>query len=494
MTRYDLCVIGAGPSGYAAAMRAVDYGKKVLIIERHTIGGAGVANGALSSKTWWELSRNVDLVHKNKKRYNLNSPDVNFQALKEEVNNAVEERKDLLNYNLEQLHTFENGFLVKYVTGGAYLKSANDILVTYIDGTEENFSADYIILATGSRPRKLPHIPIDGKIIFTSDGISDLTEFPKSLVILGAGVIGCEFATIFSSLHKTKVHLIDKGEHILPFEDSDVVSVIEKNMEEHGVLIHRNSRMIRMEIVDEEVEYELEYTSGIKEVFKVEKALVSVGRVPNYEGMGLEGIGVEMDARGIIDNDTQTSIENIYAVGDITADIALVNVGELEGRYAVERIFGTPSRKLIYENISTIMFLNPEIAGVGLNQKQAEAKGIDYKMAIVDYACIPRAVTKRNTQGFVKMLVTNDDNMKVLGMRVVGNHASSAIQAVALLISMNAGIEELAECVHPHPSIPEGIQECVRLLLGKSTFKPQALSDKLAFKICENGTCRNVFT
>lgn len=493
MKRFDLCVIGAGPSGYAAAMRALDYGKNVLIIERDTIGGVGITNGAISSKTWWELSRNVDLVYKNKKRYNINAPDVNFQALKEEVNSAVEERKDLLINHLDELQKLGNGFLVTYLKGNAHLTSPNTILVSYSDGTEESFSADYIILATGSRPRKLSHIPIDGKIIFTSDGISDLKEFPKSLVILGAGVIGCEFATIFSSLHKTKVHLIDKGDHILPFEDTDVVNIIEKNMEEHGVLIHRNSRMTRMEIVGGEVEYELEYTSGLKEVFRVEKALVSVGRVPNYEGLGLEKIGVKLDARGIIDNDTQTSISNIYAVGDITADIALVNVGELEGRYAVERIFGKPYRKLIYENISTIMFFNPEVAGVGLNQKQAEDKGIDYKMAIVDYACIPRAITKRNTQGFVKLLVTNDDEMKVLGMRVVGNHASSAIQAVALLISMNVGIEELAECVHPHPSIPEGIQECVRLLLGKSTFKPQALSDKLAYKVYENGTCRNVF-
>ncbi len=493
MKRFDLCVIGAGPSGYAAAMRAVDYGKNVLIIERDTIGGAGVTNGALSSKTWWELARNVDLVHKNKKRYNLNSPDVNFQALKEEVDSAVEERKELLFHHLEKLDKLDNGYSVTYVKGNAKLTSPTSIAITKTSGLVENFEADYIILATGSRPRELPQIPVDGKIIFTSDGIGTLENFPKSIVIVGAGVIGCEFATIFSSLHKTKVHLIDKGANILPFEDTDVVHVIEKNMENHGVLIHRNSRMIRMEIIEGEVEYELEYTSGLKEVFRVEKALLSVGRVPNYEGLGLEDIGVELDNRGVIDNDTQTSIANIYAVGDITADIALVNVGELEGRYAVERIFGKPSRKLIYENISTIMFLNPEIAGVGLNQKQAEAKGIDYKMAVVDYACIPRAVSKRNTQGFVKMLVTNDDKMKVLGMRVVGNHASSAIQAVALLISVNAGIEELAECVHPHPSITEGIQECVRLLMGKSTFKPEALTDKLALKVCENGICRNVY-
>ena len=241
--------------------------------------------------------------------------------------------------------------------------------------------------------------------------------------------------------------------------------------------------MIRMDIVDGEVEYELEYSDGRKEVYHVEKALVSVGRVPNYENLGLEEIGVELDNRGIIDNDTQTSVPNIYATGDITADIALVNVGELEGRYAVERIFGTPARKLVYENISTIMFLNPEVAGVGLNEIQARNKGINYKVASVDYSLIPRAIAKRNTQGFVKMLVTDDDEMKIIGLRVVGEHASSAMQAIALLISMDKGIEEIAECVHPHPSIPEGIQECVRLFLGKSTFKPYALNNLMQCKV-----------
>ncbi len=199
-----------------------------------------------------------------------------------------------------------------------------------------------------------------------------------------------------------------------------------------------------------------------------------------------------MDARGIIDNDTQTSVPNIYAVGDITADIALVNVGELEGRYAVERIFGKPKRKLVYENISTIMFLDPEVAGVGLNETQARGKSINYKIASLDYNCIPRAIAQRNTQGFIKLLVTNDDEMKVLGMRVVGRHASSAIQAVALLISMDKGIEELAECVHPHPSIIEGIQECVRMLLGKSLFKAAALKDLMKCWICENGESRQM--
>jgi dihydrolipoyl dehydrogenase len=488
MADYDLCIIGAGPSGYAAAMRAIDFNKKVLLVEKGEIGGAGISNGALSSKTWWELAKNVDSLYSHKSRYNLSTPEINFDELKEEVAAAVSERKDLLTSHIEKLRTRSTeSTSVTLVKGSAYLKSPNLVEITNNEGSH-TIEADYIILATGSRPRKLDTIPIDEKIILTSDGISELEAFPKSMVILGAGVIGCEFATIFSSMKCTKVNIIDKGDRILPFEDEDVVEVIEQNMEDHNILIHRNSRMTRMEIVDGEVEYELEYSDGSKEVFHVEKALVSVGRVPNYENLGLEEIGVELDSRGIIDSDTQTSVDNIYAVGDITADIALVNVGELEGRYAVERIFGTPRRKLVYENISTIMFLNPEVAGVGLNEIQARKKGIDYKVASVDYSIIPRAIAKRNTQGFVKMLVTDDDEMKIIGLRVVGEHASSAMQAIALLISMDKGIEEIAECVHPHPSIPEGIQECVRLFLGTSTFKSYALENLMSCKVhkCEN--------
>lgn len=485
MEKFDLCVIGAGPSGYAAAMRAVDFNKKVALIEKAEIGGAGVTNGALSSKTWWELARNVDMVFGHKSRYNLSTPTLNFNELKTEVEEAVANRKDLLQTHIDRIKDY-NGLSGKItlIKASARMKSKNIVELTNGEGVR-SIEADHIILATGSRPRKLPSIPIDEEIILTSDGISNLKEFPKSMVILGAGVIGCEFATIFSSMKCTKVHLIDKGDRILPFEDEDVVNVIERNMEAHDILIHRNSQMIRMDIVDGEVEYELEYSDGRKEVFNVEKALVSVGRVPNYEDLGLEEIGVEIDGRGIIDNDTQTSVDNIYAVGDITADIALVNVGELEGRHAVERIYGKPSREMIYENISTIMFLNPEVAGVGLNETQARSKGINYKVAKVDYRLIPRAIAQRNTNGFVKMLVTNDEDMKIIGLRVVGEHASSAMQAIALLISMDRGIEEIAECVHPHPSIPEGIQECVRLFLGKSTFKPFALDNLLHCEVYE---------
>jgi dihydrolipoamide dehydrogenase len=484
MEKFDLVVIGAGPSGYAAAMRAIDFKKKVLLIEKSRVGGAGVTNGALSSKTWWELSREAAGFRKNLKRYNIKAPLIDYKEIQNEVKRAVEERKSLLTEHMEVLNVTNS--LISFKEGTAKLLSQNEIQITH-DGEQQIVYSDYVILATGSRPRYLPELPIDEEIVMTSEGIELMDDFPRSMVIVGAGVIGCEYATIFSGFGKTKVHLIDKGERILPFEDDDIVAVIERNMEESGVLVHRNSKLIRMEVINNEVEYELEYDDGSKEVFHVEKALVSVGRIPNYDDLWEENVGIEISKRGIEDNDTQTNVSNIYAVGDITADISLVNVGELEGRYAVEKIFGEPKRKLVYENISTIMFLNPEVAGVGLNENAARERGVDYRVVTLDYSCIPRAIAKRNTQGFIKLLVTNDADMKILGMKVVGNHASSAIQAVALLISMDKGIEELAECVHPHPSITEGIQECVRMLLGKSMFKPNVMKGKLTCRTCEHG-------
>jgi len=486
MEKFDLCVIGAGPSGYASAMRALDFNKRVLLVEKKKVGGAGIHNGALSSKTWWELSRDYHSLRTKLEKLNLPIPEPNFEELKDIVQHAVHERMNLLENHMNLLNDLEHSDNFHYVRGEARIVSEMEVEIHTDIGTNV-IEADNIILATGSRPRKLPNIPIDEKIVLTSDGIEELNEFPKSMVILGAGVIGCEFATIFSNFGKTKVNLIDKGDRILPFEDEDVVKIIEKNLVSKGVLVHYNAKLIRMEIKDGRVEYELEYTNGEKEVFNVEKALVSVGRVPNYENLWSEDLKIEMSPRGVLDEETQTNISNIYAVGDLTADIALVNVGELEGRYAVERIFGKPHKKLVYENISTIMFLQPEIAGVGLNEIQAREKQIDYKVVTLDYTCISRAVAMRNTLGFIKILVTNNDEMKILGMRVIGEHASSAIEAVALLIYMNKGIEELAELIHPHPSIIEGIQECVRMLLQKSMLKPEILKEHMSCRICKNG-------
>ena len=484
MESYDLCIIGGGPAGYAAAMRAVDFGKRVVLVERDKIGGAGIYNGALASKAMWEFSQKYFTV-KNELRENSAGPDevngfdISFQDFMKSTNAAVFDRKFQLACHVKLLQTETERPLFTYERGSGSLTDKNHVLIQ--KGTKEKLIfADNIILATGSRPRKLSNIPIDEKIIFTSDGIFSITDFPKSMVVLGAGVIGCEFATIFSNLGKTKVFLIDKADRILPFEDEDVSSTAAFNLERNGAVIHRNSSLVRMEIKNGQVEYELQYKDGRTEVHHVEKALISVGRIPNTNGLGVETAGVTVDPNGyILEKDTQTVVPNIYAAGDITKHISLVNVGELEGRLAVEKMFDEPGKKLTYENLSAIMFLNPEVATVGLNEQQAKEKGMNFRVVKIDYSCIARAIAMRKTQGFFKIIVTDDEEMKILGMRAVGEHASSAIQAVALLISMDKGIGVLADLIHPHPSIIEGIQECVRMLLGKSIFKSSVFKDKL---------------
>ncbi|MDB5274365.1 MAG: lpdA [Chitinophagaceae bacterium] len=488
MERFDVCIIGGGPAGYAAAMRALDFNKKVVLIEKNKLGGAGLYNGALSSKTFWELSKDISSVRKRMLQYHTGQTfDVSFKQILNEVREGIGIRKFQLEEQVFLLHEKKQGHFM-YLHGTAKLLNANEVEIVSEQGLETVY-ADHIVVATGSRPRKLPHLPIDEKIVVTSDGIESFEEFPKSMVVLGAGVIGCEWATIFSNFGYTNVFIIDKADRILPFEDYDVADSISKNMSKQGIVIHNNAQLAAMKIVDGEVEYELEYKDGRKEIHRVEKALVSIGRIPNVENLGLENAGVIIENGCIKNKDGQTNIPNIYAIGDLTADVALVNVAEVEGRHVIEKMFGNKTSSLLLNNISTIMFLNPEVAGVGINEMQAQKKGLRYRVASMSYDLIPRAIAMRVNNGFFKILVTDDDDMKILGMRAVGVHASSAIQAVALLISMDKGIEELAELIHPHPSIIEGIQECVRMLLKKSILKPELFKGRLNCKVCDEFGC-----
>ncbi len=478
MEHYDLIVIGGGPSGYAGAMRALDFKKKVLLIEKKRIGGAGVYDGVLTSKTLWELSQKISSIREIIPDYH-----VDYQDISKIVKEAVFERKTQMTVHLNLLQK-QQPELFSYEKGTAGFIDKNTISIKKEDGATK---------LTGSRPRYLSHIETDEQIIMTSDGVKNLNELPKSLVVLGAGVIGCEFATIFSNMGRTKVYLIDKADRILPFEDEDVADLISESLEKHGATIHHGSSLKRMEIKDGQVEYELEYKDGTTEIINVEKALVSVGRVANVEGLGLENAGVKLNDRGSIwDDDTQTNISNIYVAGDVTTEMALVNVGEREARHAIVRMFGPTIKPLSYQNISTIMFLNPEVASVGMSEQDCNKKGLAHKVVKLDYSTNARAIAMRKTTGFFKIIVTNDNGMRILGMRAVGEHASSAIQAVAYLIHTNQGIRELADMMHPHPSIIEGVQECLRMLLGKSIYKSSVFKDKLKCYVCENNVCTPV--
>lgn len=489
MEKYDLIVIGGGPAGYAAAMRGVDFGKKVCLIEANRVGGAAVYHGALSSKTLWEISNRVRFINETLTSDGREPYEISWSGVKHKIDEAVFERKFQYSCHIKLLQEESSHHLLSFERGLASFLDRHTVRISYKNGTYKDIEGAFIVIASGSRPRKLQEFNVDEKHILTSDGIEEIEEYPKSLVIVGAGVIGCEYATIFSNFGKTKVYLIDRQDRILPFEDEDISSLIARNLEKRGVTIHNNAKLERLEVKNGMVEYELSYPNGSTEVILVEKALLSIGRVPNIENLKIENAGVSMSKRGIHigDDDTQTNINNIFAVGDISGRIALVNMAEIEARHAVEKAFGHKSERLSYDNVCTIMFLNPEVAAVGLNEQQCVEQNIPVKVVKLDYSLITRAIAMRKPEGFFKIIVTNDRKMRILGMRAVGEHASSAIQAVGLLIKLNMPIEVLAELVHPHPSIVEGIQECVRMLLNKSMFKSSVFKDKLACYSLVNG-------
>jgi dihydrolipoamide dehydrogenase len=494
MQHCDVCVIGGGPAGYAAAMRALDFGKSVILIEKNKLGGAAIYNGALSSKTLWELSRDVRRLRITERGYTVFDYKLDYAQIIKVANRAVQERHEQLAKQVDELAENICCDRFRFIHGFGRLQSANEIEATTPKG-KELISAEYIVLASGSIPRKLPNVAIDEKNIVTSDGVGNWDKFPDSLVILGAGVIGCEFASIFSNFGMTDVRIIDKADHILPFEDRDISDMVTENFIANGITIHRNSSLENMSVnEDGRVNYTLRFKDGRVESYNVEKALISIGRVPAVDGLGAREIGLAMTDGGnfIVDEDGRTNIPNIFAVGDLTADICLVNVGEVEGRHVIEKIYSPVEKQLTYDNISTIMFLIPEVSSVGVNERMLLEKNIPYRVATFSYQYINRALAMRSYRGIYKIIVSDDDEMKLLGMRIVGEQSSSAIQAAALLIYMNKGIEELSELIHPHPSIVEGAQECVRMLLGKSVIKSQVFPGDLRCVRVANGVATEI--
>jgi dihydrolipoamide dehydrogenase len=479
---YDLCIIGAGPAGFAAAMRAWDFGKRVCLIERGPLGGAGVHNGALSSKTMWELSRDYRGALARDRGFCAHDVTIDYTAVVRSADAATQARVNQMERQLAALTTGCDTWpgSIHLRRGSAEFIDPHRVRISGGTTCDEVIEAAHFLIATGSRPRQLPHIPIDGRYIMTSDQIMHMEAFPPSLVILGAGVIGCEFATIFANFGQTRVNIIDHAERILPFEDPDVAEVCTRNLQARGVTVHQRAQLDQMRVVDGQVEYTIRHHSGALERFRVAHALISVGRVPNTDGLNLEAAGIQLSERGyIVDDDTRTSQPHIFAAGDVTFDVALVSVAEIEGRHAVECMFGDKHTKLSYANLSSIMFLDPEVGAVGINELQAQKARTPYRVACYGYELISRAIAMRSTNGFLKILVTDDDEMCILGMRALGAHASTALQSVALMIQNKQSIRALAELWHPHPAVTEGLQECARLLIGTSIFKPQVFSPQL---------------
>ncbi len=479
MTRFDLCVIGGGPAGYAAASRAWDLGRSVLLVEKARIGGAGLHAGALSSKTMWELAKDYATACRTDRGYQIRTHSLSYAEVVGAVHAAVTERRGILEHHLDHMASpSPTGGRVTIRAGVARITGPHRVTVTSDERAPEEFEADAVLVCTGSSPRTLPDLACDGRRVLTSDHVEELAEFPRRLLVLGAGVVGCEYATIFARFGKTEVHLVDREARILPFEDEDVSSVVSGALRELGLRIHHRKRLVAFTLHDHGVDCVLEGADGERTTVDDATVLLSIGRIPNTRGLGLEEQGVELLPSGAVRVEHgRSSVDWIWAAGDTTADIALVNVAELEGRHVVETLFGAATRPVPYDALSSILFVQPEVAAVGLNEQQARAKGVAYRAGIVGNAAVPRAVAMRATNGFVKLLASPDGHL--LGLRVVGPQASSTVQGCALLIASGGTLHDIDACIHPHPAIPEGVQEAARLLLGRSVLKPGAVGSPL---------------
>jgi len=476
-TEYDLCVLGCGPGGFAGAMRAFDFGCHVCIVEGGEIGGAGVKLGALASKTMWELSKDYDVAARKNRGYWVSELNVDFSHVMATVEEAVKERQYQM---LSQLETFsprrwQGKGSITLVQGWAAFLDRHTVSVTDEAGEIRTIRAKNFLIATGSRPRGFPGIATDQERIFDSNGIMNLEEFPKRLLVVGAGVVGCEYATIFSNFEQTQVHLVDHKSIVLPYEDADISRFVQQRLEQVGVKLHQSAILQDIIKKPDHLEVVLDLADGSSEVFEVDAALVSVGRSPNLENLNLDRIGIGLTERGFLATGSDSCVDgNIYACGDVTCHPNLVNIAELEARLAARAMFDEATHPLNYRNMSAIMFLNPTVATLGLSEQECQRQRIPHRVAYMTNEIMSRPIAMRSTQGFIKVMVTDDDDMKILGMRAAGPQVSNIVMAIANFMDHGKGVRDVLKSVYPHPSISEITQECLRLLIGRSIYKPEA--------------------
>jgi len=479
MVKFDLAVIGSGPGGFAATMRAVDFGKNVCLIEAGHLGGTGIMNGPLTSKTMWELSVDYSIAAAVDRGYRASGLQVDYSMVKKTVIAAAKTKQYQMLSQIESFSTKNNDYgSITYIRGFAKFINRNTLGISTENGLEI-IESEYIIIATGSKPRELAELPVDQKLIFDSDGLLNLDRFPERMMILGSGIIGCEFAAIFSNFKQTEVHLLDRTHRVIPFEDDDVSDFVSNNLEKNGVIIHHTATLRTVRKEKDHLEVVLDFDDGHSQVIEVDILLVSIGRDANTQGLCLENVAIQPNVKGYLHINEECATGdfqkcNIFAAGDVTGQKALYGVAEEQGRFIVEAIFGLTTYRLDYSYMPTLMFFKPELASVGANEKILREKKIPYKSVFYSNELVNRAIAMRSTNGFIKIIVSNDGSEKILGMRAAGPQASAFIVSIAYLINSDIRLHEVLQSIHPHPSVTEGIQECIRIFYNQSIYKPKA--------------------
>ena len=456
---YDVVIIGGGPGGYVAAIRASQLGLKTAVVEKRKLGGTCLHAGCIPTKA---LLRSAEIYTNTKKaeEFGVIAPEVGLDFLR--VQTRKEEIITRL-YNGIQ-HLMKKGKIDVFDGKGEILNS-KEIVIQLNNGEEKRLSAQNIIVATGSRPRTLPRLDIDGQYVMTSDEALKMKELPNSILIVGGGVIGIEWASMLSDFG-LKVTVIEYADRILPTEDKDISKEYQRLMKKKGIKIVTGAKVLSESLLkDDGVSIKAEQ-KGKEMTYSADKLLVSVGRLPNVEGIGLENINIEIQ-RGFIGTNEyyQTNEPNVYAIGDVIGGLQLAHVASHEGIIVVEKIAGKNPKPLDPALVSKCVYSSPEIASVGLTEDEAKEKGYQVKTGKFPFRAIGKAIVFGESDGFVKLVVEEPSN-KLLGAHMVGPHVTDMITEAAFATVLNATSMDIAQMIHPHPALSEAIGEAALAVDG----------------------------
>ena len=445
MATYDVGIIGGGPGGYVSAIRAAQLGGTVCLIEKGEWGGTCLNRGCIPTKTLFSIAHLAEQVK--------NTPALNIQETTVDYSQALTHKTEVIQKLEGGISKLLKANKIHTVNGIASLENRNTIVVNKSDDSIEQIHAKNIILATGSEPAEPPIFKIDETDVLTTTGILNLTELPESLIIVGGGVSGCEFASIFNALG-CKVTIIELLPTILSTEDVQVIRHIQLFMKRKGIAIHTGAKLTEVQKSDEGVTAILE--SG--ESLTAQKMLVSIGRRYNTEGLELEKVGVRTENGKIIVNEQmQTNIPNIYAVGDVASRYLLAHVASAEGKVAAQNCLGETT-EMDYQVIPWCVFTLPEIGHAGMTEKEATDEGYEVKVGRFPYGASGMALGMGEADGFVKT-ITDADSSDILGVHIVGVHASTLIHEAAVAIRLGAAAKDIAHTVHAHPTLSEMVME-----------------------------------
>lgn len=453
----DVLVVGAGPGGYVAAIRAAQLGKSVLIADKSEFGGVCLNRGCIPSKAL------ISAAHQYESAQHGSEIGITAENVKVDFGKVQEWKSSVVKKLTGGVGSLLKGNKIETFRGEVMFINQNEARL-FNDNESPRYRFKHCIIATGSRPIELKAFPFGGRILSSTEAL-ELNEIPKSMVVIGGGYIGIELGQTFSKFG-TKVTVLEGSDTILPGFEKELSQLVSRKLKKAEVDIHTKAMAQSCEQTDNDVTVKFTVDGEEKEV-TADYVLVTVGRRPNTDGeLGLDLIEMKVSDRGLIEVDEQcrTSIPNIYAIGDIVAGPALAHKASYEGKVAAEAIAGMSS-VVDYRAIPLVVFSDPEISSVGLSETEAKEQGIELAVGKFPFAVNGRALSLNSTDGFVK-LVANKETGIVLGAQIVGAEASNLIAELGLAIEMGATLEDIALTIHAHPTLGEIVMEAAEVALG----------------------------